>query len=301
MAALLETPSRVWRRIQAVEGQDMPSLPEVPAFEDSADADPSSSRLLPQESDDTTDDDDLLHTIPSTRHSTPGASQYGSTVRPFGSAHSTPRFVNSFGSRKSFVASPGFGFRASPRDSLGTNKVSPNPRIDLAVDADDDDISGHDLGQESKSSVPDVYLPPPDDEDEDDISISDALQSVSRASSPAPFASDAFDEDESPKEDNDLSGSVKFEVNVCFRPPFVYTSVFVDSKYLPLSVLRLIDSKMSPSVELGDPKILYQRNRKETPLTALPLKRGNRLSLLIVPLPLTPSDQGVSHFLPLDL
>lgn len=239
MAALLETPSRIWRRIQAVEGQDMPSLPEVPAFEDSADADPSSSRLLPQESDDTTDEDDPLQGISSTRHSTPAASQYASTLRPFGSANSTPRFVNSFGSRKSFVASPGIGFRTSPRDSLGINKLSPLPRIDLAVDVDDNDISGHDLGQESKSSVPDVYLPPPDDEDEEDVSITDALQSVSRTSSPAPFASDAFDEDESPKEDSSHSVSVsnkQSEANVCSP------SLFMSTSSLTLNVSQLVFS-----------------------------------------------------------
>lgn len=208
----------------------MPSLPEVPAFEDSADVDPSSSRLLPQESDDTTDEEDLLRSVSSTRHSTPAASQYASTIRPFGSANSTPRFPGSFGSRKSFVASPGLGLRASPRDNLGINKRSPLPRIELAVDADDDDeISGHDLGQESKSSVPDVYLPPPDDEDEEDNSITDALQSISRTSSPAPFAADASEEDELPNEYNDYPVSVKSEVNVCFQSLFVCTSVLFNS------------------------------------------------------------------------
>src|ERR1700733_10930673 len=33
---LLETPSRVWRRIDAAEGADMPSLPSLPTFDDSA-------------------------------------------------------------------------------------------------------------------------------------------------------------------------------------------------------------------------------------------------------------------------
>ncbi|XP_006461923.1 hypothetical protein AGABI2DRAFT_222948 [Agaricus bisporus var. bisporus H97] len=216
----------------------MPSLPEVPAFEDSADVDPSSSRLLPQESDDTTDEEDLLRSVSSTRHSTPAASQYASTIRPFGSANSTPRFPGSFGSRKSFVASPGLGLRASPRDNLGINKRSPLSRIELAVDADDDDeISGHDLGQESKSSVPDVYLPPPDDEDEEDNSITDALQSISRTSSPAPFAADASEEDELPNEYNDYPVSVKSEVN---RSPF--------DRYQNVAIRRAMNRTRTPSL-----------------------------------------------------
>ena len=37
MAAMLETPSRIWRRIEAVEDRDMPSLPSLSPFEDSVD------------------------------------------------------------------------------------------------------------------------------------------------------------------------------------------------------------------------------------------------------------------------
>jgi hypothetical protein len=34
MATMLETPSRIWRRIEAVEDREMPSLPSLPPFED---------------------------------------------------------------------------------------------------------------------------------------------------------------------------------------------------------------------------------------------------------------------------
>ena len=37
MATMLETPSRIWRRIEAVEDRDMPSLPSLSPFEDSVD------------------------------------------------------------------------------------------------------------------------------------------------------------------------------------------------------------------------------------------------------------------------
>ncbi|KAF9446897.1 hypothetical protein P691DRAFT_155976 [Macrolepiota fuliginosa MF-IS2] len=217
MAAMLETPSRIWRRIEAVEDQDMPSLPSLPAFEDSADVEPLTSRVLPQESDENTDDDDL-HSVPSPRHSTPAASQYNSTIRPFSSTNTTARLANSFGSRKSFVASRSIGSRNSRHDSFNTSRIPSLPRIN-AAGATDDSISEHDMEEESKSSVPDVYLPPPDEEEEaegDELSITDALQSVSRTSSPAPFAVDAYKEDGTPKKGYDYSVSLKSESKVCF-------------------------------------------------------------------------------------
>lgn len=193
----------------------MPSLPSVPAFEDSADADPLTSRVLPQESDENTDDDDELRSISSPRHSTPAASQYASTIRPFSSANTTPRFANSIGSRKSFAASRSVGSRGSHHDSFNTSRIPSLPRVDVATSVPDE-FSRYDPEEESKSSVPDVYLPPPDD-DEEDLSIMDALQSVSRTSSPAPFTVDAFEEDGSSKKSYDYSVSLKSESKVLFH------------------------------------------------------------------------------------
>ena len=46
MATMLETPSRIWRRIEAIEDNDMPSLPSVSPFEDSVDAETAVSLSL---------------------------------------------------------------------------------------------------------------------------------------------------------------------------------------------------------------------------------------------------------------
>lgn len=216
MAAMLETPSRIWRRIEAVEDQDMPSLPSLPAFEDSADVEPLTSRVLPQESDENTDDDDELRSVSSPIHSTPAASQYASTIRPFSSANTTARLVNSIGSRKSFATPRSIGSRNGRRDSFNTSRIPSLPRVDVATGAADDSTSERDLEEESKSSVPDVYLPPQDEEEEgEELSIADALQSVSRTSSPAPFAVDAFEDDGAPKKHYDYSISLKSEPKVC--------------------------------------------------------------------------------------
>ncbi|KXN84255.1 hypothetical protein AN958_12828 [Leucoagaricus sp. SymC.cos] len=216
MAAMLETPSRVWRRIEAVEGQDMPSLPSVPALSDS-EAEPLTSRVLPQDSDENTDEDD---DVPSPRHSTPaGSSQYNATIRPF-SANTTPRLANSIGSRRSFTLARSIGSQRSKQDSFSIVKMPSLPRTNVTTGNAQDSSSDHDLEEQSKSSVPEVYLPPPEDDDEldgEDLSIANALQSVSRSNSPAPFAVDAFEDDGTPKKNYDFSASVASEPK---RSPF---------------------------------------------------------------------------------
>lgn len=188
----------------------MPSLPSVPALEDS-DAEPLTSRVLPQESDENTDEDENLGSISSPPHSTPAASQY--TIRPFGSANTTAHLANSLASRKSFGTSRSFGSRNSKLDSFNISKVPSLTRINAAAGNAHDSVSDHDVQEESKSSVPDVYLPPPDDDEfeGEGLSIADALQSVSRSGSPAPFAVDAFEEDESLEKPHDHSRSLKSE------------------------------------------------------------------------------------------
>ena len=46
MATMLETPSRIWRRIEAVEDRDMPSLPSLSPFEDSVSLETPHTRRL---------------------------------------------------------------------------------------------------------------------------------------------------------------------------------------------------------------------------------------------------------------
>lgn len=73
---LLETPSRVWRRIQDAQHVDMPSLPSLPAIDDITTDDVDSSLFPNRSNDKRAQDDDLLislpvqrtPTLPSTRH-----------------------------------------------------------------------------------------------------------------------------------------------------------------------------------------------------------------------------------------
>ena len=211
MALPLETPSRIWRRIQAGQDQDMPSLPSVPALDDS-EADSLASRVLPAESDGNTDEDEKRQSLSSPCYSTLLGSQY--TVRPFGSTDATARLANPITSRKSL------GVRNSKHDAFNINKAPSLPPVNVAAGNAQDSAS--DVEEESKSSVPNVYLPPPEDEefDGEGLSIADALQSVSRSNSPAPFSVDAFEEEEAPKNNHDHSPSLEFKVH----PQFVYTS-----------------------------------------------------------------------------
>jgi len=206
MALPLETPSRIWRRIQARQDQDMPSLPSMPALDDS-EAEPLTSRILPAESDENTDEDEKPQNISSPQYSTPIGSQYA--ARPSASASATAR-LSSKTSRRSLGAS--IRSRNSKHDAFNIKKVPSYPRINVAAGNAQELAS--DVEEESKSSVPDAYLPPPEDEELDaqGFSISDALQSVSRSNSPAPFSADAFEEDRIPNKNDDHSPESKVSV-----------------------------------------------------------------------------------------
>src|SRR5882762_9549711 len=106
--ALLETPSRIWRRIEANEDHDIPSLPSLPGFDDSAAGDPTDTTS----GSDQDHDVDLDISLPV--HSTPALSSRtaASTIRPPGSSSSTTRFANSIASRNSRSTSGGFSTSA---------------------------------------------------------------------------------------------------------------------------------------------------------------------------------------------
>ena len=213
MAAMLETPSRIWRRIEAVEDRDMPSLPSLPLFDDSVDAEH-------HDYDDQFQED--FESVSSRIHSTPPSMHHTitSTVRHPPSTSSTARFAHSLASRssKSSVAlsnsnSRGISTRHSQHDSF---EVPSLPKIQSA------NVTGRyqeDDEEESTSSVPDVYLPPPDELEDDeldrksDLSVADALESVSQTSSP-PFSPEAMEHQETPKKNYDYSVSLKSEPKV---------------------------------------------------------------------------------------
>ena len=180
---MLETPSRVWRRIQDIEGQEMPSLPSIPIMEDSADNQSESTDLdLSRESDPI--------------HSTPAAfSSHQNTVSTIKqplilSAGSTQRFAQSIASRSS--KSGGMSAsgsrentaRLKPQAAMQQSSFDismipsiPHPPDDMEIRSSDQDTQSRD------SSVGEVYLPPTDGMD-DDLDITDALQSISRSGSP---------------------------------------------------------------------------------------------------------------------
>ncbi|KAI0675751.1 hypothetical protein C8Q78DRAFT_964116 [Trametes maxima] len=176
MADLLETPSRVWRRIQADQDRDMPSLPSLPAFDDSVE-----HQMTVEE----TSEDDMQ--IASPIHSTPVVlSHVTSTIRAPSSTSSTARFAHSLASRStksSLSISRGTTSKPSlPEYSFDISAIPSLPHArDEAVDIRSSD-------QETEgSSVPEAYLPPTlDDNLDPDLDLSDALQSVSRTNSPGP-------------------------------------------------------------------------------------------------------------------
>lgn len=247
---MLETPSRVWRRIEAIEGRDMPSLPSLPPFEDSADPD----------NDDHDDlDVDLLNisNMSSRIHSTPAASAHHtatSTIRPTSSTSSTARFASSIASRstKSSLglskssSSRGMSTRRSHPDSFNVSMIPSLPDISAEPGTthyleEDETDEAH-----SKESVPDVYLPPEDDYDEeeeqDDISLTGALESVSRTSSP-PYPMKSFEA--TPKKSYDYSVSLKSEAKVRNIYPKIFGLTF-----RPTSLLHSTNIEMLPCVKL---------------------------------------------------
>lgn len=219
MAAMLEieTPSRIWRRIEAVEDRDMPSLPSLSlSDEDSVDAE----TAMQNDYDDQFEED--LESISSRIHSTPRSMHHTitSTTRHPSSTSSTARFAHSLASRssKSSVALSNSSSRDMPtrRSQHDSFEVPSLPRIQP------DNVTSHyqeDADEESKSSVPDVYLPPPDEEDDDldrksDLSMTNALESVSRTGSPPPISPEAMEHQETPKKNYDYSISLKSEPKV---------------------------------------------------------------------------------------
>ncbi|KAG6831612.1 hypothetical protein H0H87_004674 [Tephrocybe sp. NHM501043] len=221
MAAMLETPSRVWRRIEAVEGRDMPSLPSLPGFEDESDG--------PEPSSEPSDLDDDLNEFSSPLTSTPAQTSshntLTSTIRPSSSTSSTARFANSIASRftKSSSKSSSQGaasFRAvSPYFKKGLPDSFDISRIPSLPDISAEPWVGSDENAEeesSKDSVPDVYLPPEhNDEDENtDGSVQDAFEPANQTGSPRyPSKSVSIDYG-TPKKNYDYSASLKSEPKV---------------------------------------------------------------------------------------
>ncbi|KAK6967117.1 PACT-coil-coil domain-containing protein [Favolaschia claudopus] len=239
MATMLETPSRIWRRIEAIEDNDMPSLPSVPAFGDSDGEDEflhESSNPPPVEEQQLT-----MGNISMPMHSTPTvSSHHASTMRAMSSTttSSASRFANSI-ARSSMGRSSRVSSRQSHLDPDSFDDVSAIPSLP--------DIrgTGHYSGsdedeEESKESVPEVYLPAEgvDEEDEPDLSLSEALGSVSRTSSPPQrFGHD----DATPRKNYDYSVSLRSEPQPSPKPsPF--------DKFRNVALRRPLSRTRTPSL-----------------------------------------------------
>lgn len=207
MNGMLETPSRVWRRIEDIERGDLPSLPSLPAFDDSRD----------QHTEETDSIDDMdISNDSNPIHSTPAAfsSHTMSTIRQPLSTGSTARFANSIASRssKSGLAVSRSASSVSRQNAMQSKDYSfdisviptlPTPRDDIEIRSSDQDTSNRDSSQEEPR------LPPMDPDTGDELDLSDALQSVSRAGSPLP------NPEPTPRKKYDYSVSLRSEPQVC--------------------------------------------------------------------------------------
>lgn len=234
MALQLETPSRIWRRIEAAADNEMPSLPSLPHFDDSVT--PSSDESGLEQSQ---DDSGFGQSI-SPYQSTPAASSHAgtrTTIRPPSSSStgSSARFATSL-SRSRLQASAstttksslgsarssGFGFSASrggvwrsqsgakvPGEDDGSFDVSSIPHLpgppsegslhSMSIEIDSFAVPPR-SAERTRSTIPDAYLPPDGEEDAENFpagdEIADALGSISRSGSASPHPSDFETEDE---------------------------------------------------------------------------------------------------------
>ncbi|KAJ7043757.1 hypothetical protein C8F04DRAFT_1366949, partial [Mycena alexandri] len=202
MAGMLETPSKIWRRIEAIEDREMPSLPSLPAFGDSEGEDDSLNHISDRR--DAGEVDKHLSNVSVPMHSTPAASSHhASTIRAASSTSSASRFANSIArtSRSSMGRSSARFSSARRSEPESFDDISAIPSL---PDVHPERGTGH-YSDEDEESVPDVYLPPDEGEvEEEDVSLADALESVSRTSSPRR-------EEATPKKNYDYSVSLRSE------------------------------------------------------------------------------------------
>ncbi|KAH0836767.1 hypothetical protein J3R83DRAFT_8515 [Lanmaoa asiatica] len=167
--ALYETPSRIWRRIE--DEREPSSLPSLPGFDHSIIPDTESDQT-------TTDDDHELLPV----HSTPAAASSHNataTIRLQSSTSSTVRFATSIASRSASVkSSVSRSFGRVAQKSFDVSAITSLPH-DSEENTDPEDPP-----ERSTNSVPEAYLPPPESDEAEDMSLVDALESLSRASSP---------------------------------------------------------------------------------------------------------------------
>ena len=180
----------------------MPSLPSLPAFEDSAgnasesEAE-SENRMLSTVYSEPEEDLAPVQSTPAPISSRTMAS----TARIPSSTSSTARFASSIASRSANGRSENYGSASLSRVTSASAvkgqrqesfDASIIPSLPDSTEASGDEERGERNGRQSfrksKDSVPDMYLPPEGEAGEPEYSLTEALESVSRAGSP--FAHD---------------------------------------------------------------------------------------------------------------
>lgn len=203
MAALLETPSRIWRRIQ--DEQEPPSLPSLPGFEHS---------MAPETTSDHSSSEDSNLVLPV--HSTPvslSSHTTATTAKLHSSTSSTARFATSVASRSvSAKSSASQAYIKYPQESFDVSAITSLPH-----NSEDSAPPDEGLLSQRVNSIPEIYLPPVEADDGEDMSLVDALESVSRSSSPLP--PDFPAEEPTPKKGlkYDYSVSLRTEPKVCLH------------------------------------------------------------------------------------
>ncbi|KAG2345767.1 hypothetical protein BDR05DRAFT_960035 [Suillus weaverae] len=276
--AILETPSRIWRRIQAADEGEPPSLPSLPAFDDSGAQDSDSDQHS------TDDGPDILPV-----HSTPAAVSahtVTSTIRLQSSTSSTARFASSLASRsvsaKSSSASRTYPYPRSPAQSFEVSSIASFPHESDENTEPEDSPLAH-----SRHSVPESHLPPEEDE-MDEMSVEDALQSVSRSSSP--FSPEIPLDNPTPRKKYDYSMSLRSEPQ---RSPFdKYRNVALRKPFARTRTPSL--SRTTPSPVSSPPNSTPRSNRSiplpietpsPTPGVYVPLPRSRTASPAVTSLP----------------
>ncbi|KAI0255954.1 hypothetical protein BJV78DRAFT_1279159 [Lactifluus subvellereus] len=262
--ALLETPSRIWRRIEADEQNDMPSLPDVPVFEDSNYVNATTTSEESHQSNFNTT---------SPLQSTPALPSNQNTFRLQSSTSSTSRFAHSIASRNS---RSGSAFSSS---TGSLSRRSPPTASDQRAEISFDDVS----------AIP--SYPPPnkagiEDADvggaghEDDMSLEEALQPPSRGGSPFPLG------------DMDSHGHSKYSYSVSLRS---------EPKTSPFDRMRNVSFR-KPIPRIRTPSLTRTLSQSSSSSNSTPhssrsvgpaqLNSAPSLSVLSIPPPPENSDEG---------
>lgn len=195
---MLETPSRLLRRIDALDDDDMPSLPPVPDFEDDS-AILSSSRISshsanPREVSHKSGSSDVLHASDESLpyQSTPTISHLQrtvSTIRPPPSAKSSARFAHSLASSRSRSTRSGASQSRNGSggqfrdDTFDATEIKPVPP-DISTDSDDNYVGAMSLElANSKASIPINFQPQAPSLDEEELDLTEAMEDIGRSDS----------------------------------------------------------------------------------------------------------------------